>query len=98
MPLRGGHDDDGPRFAIKNQVQRLIDVQIDTLRKPSPLSSSELDEYRSRSERISALYEPLDLIRQQRPKCSIAKRPREIQIALRGRPPLLENAERRLLI
>jgi hypothetical protein len=51
-----------PAFAIKNTVQRLVDVQIDTLRKPSPLTSSELDEYRSRSERISALYEQLDLI------------------------------------
>jgi len=51
-----------PAFAIKNQVQQLVDVQIDTLRKPSPLTSSELDEYRSRSERISALYEQLDVI------------------------------------
>jgi len=51
-----------PAFAIKNQVQQLVDVQIDTLRKPSSLTSSELDEYRSRSERISALYEQLDLI------------------------------------
>ena len=51
-----------PAFAIKNTVQQLVDVQIDTLRKPSPLTSSELDEYRSRSERISALYEQLDLI------------------------------------
>jgi hypothetical protein len=49
-------------FAIKNQVQRVVAVQIDTLRKPSSLSSSELDEYRSRSERISALYKQLDLI------------------------------------
>jgi len=40
----------------------LVDVQIDTLRKPSSITSSELDEYRSRSERISALYEQLDLI------------------------------------
>jgi hypothetical protein len=41
-----------PAFAIKNQVQQLIDVQIDTLRKPSLLTSSEFDGYRSRSERI----------------------------------------------
>ncbi|MGD1080541.1 MAG: hypothetical protein ABR881_19660 [Candidatus Sulfotelmatobacter sp.] len=46
-----------PAFAIKNQVQQLVDVQIDTLRKPASLTSSELDEYRSRSERISALYD-----------------------------------------
>jgi hypothetical protein len=51
-----------PAFAIKNQMQQLVDLQIDTLRKPSSLSSSELDEYRSRSERISALYEQLDVI------------------------------------
>ena len=51
-----------PAFAIKNQVQQLVAVQIETLRKPSSLTSSELDEYRSRSERISALYEQLDLI------------------------------------
>jgi hypothetical protein len=51
-----------PAFAIKNQVQQLADVQIDTLRKPSPLTSSKLDGYRSRSERISALYERLDLM------------------------------------
>lgn len=51
-----------PGFLIKNEVQRLVDVQIDTLRKPSSITSSELDEYRSRSERISALYEQLDLI------------------------------------
>ncbi|MGA7300736.1 MAG: hypothetical protein WBX10_10550 [Candidatus Sulfotelmatobacter sp.] len=48
-------------LAIKNQVRQLVDVQIDTLRKPSSLTSSELDEYRSRSERISALHQPLDL-------------------------------------
>jgi len=51
-----------PAFPMKNEVQRLVDVQIDTLRKPSSITSSELDEYRSRSERISALYEQLDLI------------------------------------
>jgi len=55
-----------PAFAIKNQVQQLVDVQIDTLRKPSPLTSSELDEYPSRSERISALYEQLDLMARKR--------------------------------
>jgi len=51
-----------PAFPIKNEVQRLVDVQIDTLRKPSSLTSSELNEYRSRSERISALHQQLDLI------------------------------------
>jgi hypothetical protein len=51
-----------PAIAIKNTVQELVDVQIDTLRKPSSLTLSELDEYRSLSERISALYQQLDLI------------------------------------
>jgi hypothetical protein len=31
-----------PAFAIKNEVQQLVDVQIDTLRKPALLTSSEL--------------------------------------------------------
>jgi uncharacterized protein with von Willebrand factor type A (vWA) domain len=51
-----------PAFPIKNEVQRLVDVQIDALRKPSSLISSELDEYRSRSQRIATLYKQLDLI------------------------------------
>jgi hypothetical protein len=51
-----------PAFAIKNEVQQLVDVQIDTLRKPSLLTSSDLDQYRSRSERITILYRQLDLI------------------------------------
>jgi hypothetical protein len=51
-----------PAFAIKNEVQQLVDVQIDTLRKPALLTSSELDEYRSRSERITMLDRKLDLI------------------------------------
>ncbi len=51
-----------PALAIKNQAQQLVDVQIDTLRKSSSLTLSELDEYHSRSERIAALYEQLDLI------------------------------------
>jgi hypothetical protein len=55
-----------PAFGIKNEVQELVDVQIDTLRKPSSLTSSELDEYRSRSERIAALCEQLDLIARKR--------------------------------
>ena len=51
-----------PAFPIKNQVQHLIDTQIDALRKPSSLTSSDLDESRSRSQRIATLYEQLDLI------------------------------------
>lgn len=55
-----------PAFPIKNEVQRLVEVQIDTLRKPSQLTSSELDEYHLRSERITTLYERLDLIARER--------------------------------
>ncbi len=55
-----------PAFAIKNEVLLLVDVQIDTLRKPSSLTPSELDEYHSRSERITRLYEQLDLIARKR--------------------------------
>lgn len=55
-----------PAFPIKKEVRRLIDVQIDTLRKPSSLDSSELDEYRSRSVKISALYQQLDRIARER--------------------------------
>jgi hypothetical protein len=51
-----------PALAIENEVQQLVDVQIDTLRKPALLTSSELGEYRSRSERITMLYRKLDLI------------------------------------
>lgn len=55
-----------PSFPIKNEVQRLVDVQIDTLRKPSSLTSFELNEYHSRSERITTLYEKLDVIGRRR--------------------------------
>jgi hypothetical protein len=51
-----------PAFAIKNKVLRLIDVQIETLRKPSSLTSSELGEYRLRSEELATLYKQLDRI------------------------------------
>jgi len=55
-----------PAFAIKNEVQQLVEVQIDTLRKPSSLTSSDLDQYHSRSERITMLYRRLDLIARKR--------------------------------
>jgi len=55
-----------PAFAIKNQVQQLVEVQIDTLRKSSSLTSWELDEYHPRSERITTLYGKLDLIARKR--------------------------------
>jgi len=55
-----------PAFAIKNEVQQLVDVQTDTSRKPSSLTSSDLDQYRSRSERITMLYGKLDPIARKR--------------------------------
>jgi|HubBroStandDraft_6_1064221.scaffolds.fasta_scaffold04280_9 hypothetical protein len=55
-----------PAFAIKNEVHQLVEVQIDKLRKPSSLNSSDLDQYRSRSGRIITLYGKLDLIARKR--------------------------------
>ena len=55
-----------PAFAIKNQVARLVEIQIDMLRKQSSLTTSELDEYHSRSEEISGLYRQLDMITRKR--------------------------------
>jgi hypothetical protein len=55
-----------PAFAIKNEVQRLVEVQIDTLRKQSSLTSSELDQYHSRSGRIADLYQKLDAMTRRR--------------------------------
>jgi hypothetical protein len=44
-----------PAFAIKNEVQRLVEVQIDTPGKQSSLTLSELDEYHLRSENRSSV-------------------------------------------
>ena len=61
---------DNPRPTFRTCDARahnaMVDVQIDTLRKPSSLTSSELDQYRSRFERILALYEQLDLVARKR--------------------------------
>ena len=55
-----------PAFAIKRQVEDLVEMQIDVFGKRSSLSSSELDEYYARSEKISALYQELDIIKGKR--------------------------------
>lgn len=55
-----------PAFAIQRQVESLVEVQIDVLRKQSSLSSGELDAYHVRSEKISALYQELDTIKRNR--------------------------------
>ncbi|MGA8443104.1 MAG: hypothetical protein WB762_06785 [Candidatus Sulfotelmatobacter sp.] len=55
-----------PVFTIKHEVEHLVEIQIDTLRKPSLLTSLDLDEYHSRSQRIAALYRQLDTITRNR--------------------------------
>jgi hypothetical protein len=51
-----------PASAIKDEVHLLIDVQIETLRQPAPITSSQLHEYHCRSERISTLCQELNRI------------------------------------
>jgi hypothetical protein len=55
-----------PAFAIKRQVEDLVETQIDALGKRSSLSSSDLDECHARSEKISVLYRELDTIKRNR--------------------------------
>jgi hypothetical protein len=57
-----------PASGIRHEVQQLIQLQIDTLRLESSLTSSQLLEYHSRSQRITALYRELDHIRRDRVK------------------------------
>ncbi len=52
-----------PASAIKREVEELIDLQIETLRRDSPLNSSELLDYGARSTRIRSLYAELDRMR-----------------------------------
>ena len=51
-----------PANAIKDEVWELIDLQIETFRQPSRLTSSELTECHYRAERIKHLGEELDRI------------------------------------
>jgi hypothetical protein len=51
-----------PASAIKREVLQLIDLQIATLRQDSSLNSSELIDYKARSEKIRTLYVELDRI------------------------------------
>ena len=57
-----------PASGIRHEVQQLIQLQIDTLRLESSLTSSQLWEYHSRFQRITALYTELDQIRRDRLK------------------------------
>ena len=52
-----------PASAIKREVHQLVDLQIDTLRQPSCLTTSDLFDYRVRSQKIAVLYQELDQIR-----------------------------------
>jgi hypothetical protein len=47
--------------SIKNEVHQLIQFQIETFRRPVPLTSSDLFDYHRRSEKIKTLYQELDL-------------------------------------
>lgn len=51
-----------PAFAIKQQVENLVALQIDALGRRSSLTPTELDEYHSRTEKIAGLYRELDFI------------------------------------
>jgi hypothetical protein len=52
-----------PASGIRHEVQQLIQLQIDTLRLESSLTSSQLWEYHSRAHKITTLYRELDQIR-----------------------------------
>ena len=51
-----------PAFAIKLEVSQLVELQIETLRQESALTSAELLDYRMRAEKIKILYQELDRI------------------------------------
>jgi hypothetical protein len=52
-----------PASAIKGEVHELVDLQIQTLRQPSCLNTSDLLDYRVRSKKLAALYQELDHLR-----------------------------------
>jgi hypothetical protein len=52
-----------PASAIKREVHQLVDLQIETLRQPSNLTTSDLVDYRERSKKITVLYHELDQLR-----------------------------------
>lgn len=51
-----------PATAIRDEVRKLIQAQIETFGQASPLTSSELREHHSRAEKIKQLGEELDRI------------------------------------
>lgn len=48
--------------AIKSEIDKLVDLQIEALRRESSLSSKTLLDYHERSKQIHALYKQLDQI------------------------------------
>ena len=52
-----------PASTIKREVHQLVDLQIQTLRQPSCLTTSDLLDYRVRSNKLTVLYQELDQIR-----------------------------------
>jgi hypothetical protein len=52
-----------PASAIKHEVYQLVDLQIQTLRQPSFLTTSDLLDSRVRSNKLTVLYRELDQIR-----------------------------------
>ena len=55
-----------PASAIKNEVDQLIELQIQTLRRESCLETTDLLDYGARAERIRTLYQALDRITKSR--------------------------------
>jgi hypothetical protein len=51
-----------PTSVITREVHQLVDLQIQTLRQPSYLTTSDLVDYRVRSEKLTVLYQELDQI------------------------------------
>jgi len=52
-----------PTSDIKREVHQLVDLQIQTLRQPAGLNTSDLLDYRVRSKKLAALYQELDQLR-----------------------------------
>jgi hypothetical protein len=52
-----------PASALRREFHQLVDLQIETLRQPSPLTTSDLLDYHLHSENIMVLYRQLDQMR-----------------------------------
>ena len=54
---------DSPHEAIKNEIDEIISTQIAIFRQPGPLSSSTLDEFHDRTEKLKTLCQEMDRLR-----------------------------------